>query len=340
MIYYIRDEEGSLIGLKYNDTMYYYIKNMQEDIIGITDSNNNLLCSYLYDSWGNIISIKDNDGNIINDTSHIGIINPYRYRSYYYDSETKLYYLNSRYYNPEWGRFINADEEIALDTNIGLNVYEYAFNNPISFEDDNGDWPSWKSIAKAAAGVAVTVATGAIAAVASGAVGVVAGAAFVGSLVGGAIGATAGAVNAAINNKSIIDGVANGYLFGVLTGVIVKGTVSTLNISRGKTEISGSPHGTKLHRLASNVEAGQMSVSGNYSSIGLNRSLNSMGLNGTKRPDVIGISKRGSDKIIEVISPKQSKRYIVNKVKNIVNNNKNVEGKIINWVKRISNIFR
>jgi len=94
VIYYIRDEEGSLIGLKYNNEIYYYIKNMQEDIIGITDSNNNLLCSYLYDSWGNIISIKDNNGNIIRDTSHIGIINPYRYRSYYYDNETKLYYLN------------------------------------------------------------------------------------------------------------------------------------------------------------------------------------------------------------------------------------------------------
>ena len=94
MIYYIRDEEGSLIGLKYNNEIYYYIKNMQEDIIGITDSNNNLLCSYQYDSWGNIISIKDNNGNIIRDTSHIGIINPYRYRSYYYDNETKLYYLN------------------------------------------------------------------------------------------------------------------------------------------------------------------------------------------------------------------------------------------------------
>ena len=147
MIYYIRDEEGSLIGLKYNDTMYYYIKNMQEDIIGITDSNNNLLCSYVYDSWGNIISIKDNDGNIINDTSHIGIINPYRYRSYYYDSETKLYYLNSRYYNPEWGRFINADELIKSENNK-YNLYTYCNNNPIKFADYNGKSATTAAVVK------------------------------------------------------------------------------------------------------------------------------------------------------------------------------------------------
>ncbi len=155
MIYYIRDEEGSLIGLKYNDTMYYYIKNMQEDIIGITDSNNNLLCSYLYDSWGNIISIKDNDGNIINDTSHIGIINPYRYRSYYYDKETKLYYLNSRYYNPEWGRFINAD--IYVDTKQDINstnMYSYTGNNPVNRIDVDGEL--WFQIAGMAAGAAIS----------------------------------------------------------------------------------------------------------------------------------------------------------------------------------------
>ena len=146
MIYYIRDEEGSLIGLKYNDTMYYYIKNMQEDIIGITDSNNNLLCSYLYDSWGNIISIKDNDGNIINDTSHIGIINPYRYRSYYYDSETKLYYLNSRYYNPEWGRFINADSFVYTAQDMhSTNMYVYTENNPICRVDILGAF--WFTVA-------------------------------------------------------------------------------------------------------------------------------------------------------------------------------------------------
>ena len=139
MVYYIRDEEGSLIGFKYNNTIYYYIKNMQEDIIGITDSNHNLLCSYEYDSWGKLISIKDNNGSIITNTSHIGYINPFRYRSYYYDNETKLYYLNSRYYNPKWGRFVNADRFISTDTGLlGFNMFAYCNNEPISRKDYSG----------------------------------------------------------------------------------------------------------------------------------------------------------------------------------------------------------
>jgi len=70
VIYYIRDEEGSLIGLKYNNMIYYYIKNIQEDIIGLMDSNYNLVCSYEYDSWGKIISIEDKDGNKITDENN------------------------------------------------------------------------------------------------------------------------------------------------------------------------------------------------------------------------------------------------------------------------------
>ena len=141
MIYYIRDEEGSLIGLKYNNKIYYYIKNLQEDIIGITDSNYNEVCRYEYDSFGRIITIKDNNGNIIEDESHIGIINPYRYRSYYYDKETSLYYLNSRYYNPEWGRFINADGIIGNpNEEIYYNLYGYTRNNPVKHIDSEGEF--------------------------------------------------------------------------------------------------------------------------------------------------------------------------------------------------------
>ncbi len=106
VIYYLCNETDGLIGLQYNNEIYYYMKNAQNDIIGILDSNDNVVVRYTYDSWGKIVSIKDNNGNQISDSSHIGNINPYRYRGYYYDSETNLYYLNSRYYNPVWGRFI------------------------------------------------------------------------------------------------------------------------------------------------------------------------------------------------------------------------------------------
>ena len=109
VIYYIYDEAGEIIGLEYNNNMYYYIKNIQGDIVGILDSNLNQIAKYTYDSWGKIIGITDNNGNAITEASHIANINPYRYRSYRYDIETGLYYLQSRYYNPDWGRFVNAD---------------------------------------------------------------------------------------------------------------------------------------------------------------------------------------------------------------------------------------
>ena len=110
------------------------------DEIGILDSNLNQVVSYEYDSWGNTISIKDANGNTITSSSNIGIINPYRYRSYRYDTEIGLYYLNSRYYNPEWGRFINADGLVS--TGQGLlshNMYVYCNNSPINTMDENGD---------------------------------------------------------------------------------------------------------------------------------------------------------------------------------------------------------
>ena len=149
MLYYIRDDAGNLIGFKYNDVQYYYIKNHQDDIIGILDDNFNQIASYSYDSWGQIESILDNQGNdVSNNPLHIANINPFRYRSYYYDTETELYYLNARYYNPKWGRFINADAIVLNQSLLGLNLYTYGLNNPINFLDNNGNLSIFKNIAK------------------------------------------------------------------------------------------------------------------------------------------------------------------------------------------------
>ena len=135
MIYYNRSNIEGLIGFKYNNEVYYYMKNNQDDIIGILDSNYNVVARYKYDFWGNIISIIDeNDNDISNNNEHIGNINPYRYRSYYYDKETKLYYLNSRYYNLKWGRFINVDGIVGGNV-INENLYSYCENDPINKVD-------------------------------------------------------------------------------------------------------------------------------------------------------------------------------------------------------------
>ena len=97
------DESGSPVGLRrFSDGAYYtyyYLKNLQGDIVAIADSQGTIQARYTYDAWGNILSITDNGGNDVSaNTKNIGNINPLRYRGYYYDSETGLYYLKSRFY--------------------------------------------------------------------------------------------------------------------------------------------------------------------------------------------------------------------------------------------------
>ncbi len=114
VIYYIYNG-GELLGFIYKNKTYYQHKNIFEDIIGILDSNYNEIVKYSYDSFGALINIIDN-GSI-----NLGKINPFRYRSYYYYIETQLYYLNSRYYNPRTGRFLNFDTGIS-DVSAGAVV--------------------------------------------------------------------------------------------------------------------------------------------------------------------------------------------------------------------------
>ncbi len=139
------DLDGTVCGIKYNGTAYYFYKNLQGDVIAITNDVGATIARYTYDAWGKVLTVKDANGNIITSTAHIANINPFRYRSYYYDAETKLYYLQSRYYNPEVGRFINADE-IAKFATIGLsldqNGFTYGVNSPVMATDATGTSPS------------------------------------------------------------------------------------------------------------------------------------------------------------------------------------------------------
>ena len=90
----------------------------------------------------------------------IGRENPLRYRGYYYDEETGFYYLQSRYYDPETGRFLNADGEVSgIGGDIlGYNLYSYCFNNPVNMSDPSGHWPKWSTIFTVVAAAAVAVA--------------------------------------------------------------------------------------------------------------------------------------------------------------------------------------
>ena len=82
----------------------------------------------------------DANGNEITDETHIGNLNPFRYRGYYFDTETELYYLKSRYYDPEIGRFVTIDDHSYLDPDTinGVNLYAYCGNNPVKYSDPNG----------------------------------------------------------------------------------------------------------------------------------------------------------------------------------------------------------
>lgn len=131
LFYY--DSDGSATSFSYNGTMYFYVKNLQGDVIRIIDLAGTEVASYVYDAWGNI---KDTKGE-----PTIREINPIRYRGYVYDTETSLYYLQSRYYDPFTGRFLNADEISYMfinDSVIGSNAFSYCDNNSINAVDSDG----------------------------------------------------------------------------------------------------------------------------------------------------------------------------------------------------------
>lgn len=106
-----------------------------------------MVAKYFYDSWGNTISVTDADGKAIISQSHIGNINPIRYRGYYLDTETGYYYLQSRYYNPIVGRFLNADFYCDTGTSLlSTNMFAYCGNNPIMYSDSDGFDFTWSTV--------------------------------------------------------------------------------------------------------------------------------------------------------------------------------------------------
>ena len=135
LFYY--DSDGSATSFSYNGTMYFYVKNLQGDVVRIIDLSGTEVASYVYDAWGNI---KDTKGE-----PTIREINPIRYRGYVYDTETSLYYLQSRYYDPLTGRFLNADvyADTVSGTPLSTNMFAYCENNAINKSDDEGKDAWW-----------------------------------------------------------------------------------------------------------------------------------------------------------------------------------------------------
>lgn len=137
ILYFLYDSSDVPVGFVYNDAAYYYITNISNDVVGITDSAGNIIAEYEYDEWGKLISVEAES----EETQAIAQMNPLRYRGYYYDNETGYYYLQSRYYDPGLGRFISADDFAYVDASgkFSINAYAYCANNPVNFSDPLGN---------------------------------------------------------------------------------------------------------------------------------------------------------------------------------------------------------
>ncbi len=309
---YFYDGSG-IAGMWYDGEKYYFRKNLQGDVIAIYDESGERVASYSYDPWGAVLTASGT----------MARVNPFRYRGYYYDIETGLFLVSSRYYDPETGRFISPDDISYLDpeTINGLNLYAYCLNNPINYYDPDGHWamPNWL---KWLIGGVVIVGLGIATALTRGAAGVILGAAFYGAVTGAVSGAIVngviGGISSAISGNGFwggfADGAADGFMFGAIIGGATGALTSGINIATGGVKIVGTAQktGSVFHQFASNVQAGKMSMAiGRYSKIHLNRS-KGLGIKGF-RPDVTGVTKNGL-RVVEVVSSTQTYASQVAKV--------------------------
>lgn len=129
------DESGAPYAFSYKSSagatpaMYYYVTNLQGDVVNILNASGGIVATYSYNAWGKVLTA----------TGTMAGVNPLRYRGYYYDTDTGLYYLKSRYYDPEICRFINADNLASTGQGtLGTNMFAYCLNNPVNYGDSEG----------------------------------------------------------------------------------------------------------------------------------------------------------------------------------------------------------
>ena len=159
-LWYFYDADGNPSGIRYKNgdsiNDYYFVCNWRGDVIQIYNASGTLVGSYTYDAWGRVTENATSA-----DTENITETNPIRYRGYYYDTETRLYYVNSRYYDPAVKRMLNADDDsLSTATPQGLtdkNYFTYCDNNPVVRVDSDGAF--WNVVIGAAVGGALGATT-------------------------------------------------------------------------------------------------------------------------------------------------------------------------------------
>ena len=140
---YLYDDGGNIIGLQEDGEIYYFVRTLQGNVAGLLDAEGNKVAMYTYDTCGNVAGVYTGLWQEITDPEHIAVRNPFRYRGYMYDEESGLYYLQSRYYDPVTGRFVNADGFVSTGTGLmGYNMFAYCNNNPVMYVDATGARPA------------------------------------------------------------------------------------------------------------------------------------------------------------------------------------------------------
>ena len=232
---------GSVYSIINDGTQYYFVKNLQGDVVHIRSIYGTVVVEYTYDAWGNVLSIT----GMYADT--LGVNNPIRYRGYYQDFETGFYYLQSRYYDPAIRRFINADSVLSQGTILGNNLFAYCLNNPVNLADETGNLPFF-AITAAIGAVVGAVVGGVVAAKNGGNIWAGIG---IGAATGALIGAGAGMATGAVLAGSIT----------ATTGAVVSGgsalisTVATGGVGAGATYIANNLQqaGTQISNAVTNT---------------------------------------------------------------------------------------
>ena len=180
VIDFVYDENNQPYAMRYNGTVYYYVLNVQGDVVGLLNASGAIAVEYTYDPWGKLLNIKTWGDLPGEDEWYLSVaeVNPLRYRGYYYDTETGFYNLQTRYYDPAICRFINADNQLSAGGNLtGLNLFAYCGNNPVNMIDPTGEaWWHWAlgALVVVACAAATVVTCGGSLAAAATAVGMVA----------------------------------------------------------------------------------------------------------------------------------------------------------------------
>ena len=132
-LHFFYDAQGKPAEVIFNGNAYRYLYNLQGDVVALVDGSGTKVVEYSYDAWGKPI------GKMGSLAETLGTVQPFRYRGYVWDEETGLYYLRSRYYRPEWGRFVNADSRISVTSRCTqIDLFTYCANEPVSFYDPSG----------------------------------------------------------------------------------------------------------------------------------------------------------------------------------------------------------